>query len=116
MFPPHPAGGPCADAIHLPPAAPVRSHLDELRARLRARSELLGGTRGPRPLAALESLARRLSLTLTRIEGAGHEPWLERPDTVRAHLRRFVQNALTPSASGAAYLGVRRSARSRPIG
>ncbi|WP_306368499.1 alpha/beta fold hydrolase [Nocardiopsis sp. CC223A] len=50
----------------------------------------------PRPLAALESLARRLPLPLTRIEDAGHEPWLERPDTVRTHLRRFVQNTLPP--------------------
>ncbi|WP_328755430.1 alpha/beta hydrolase [Streptomyces sp. NBC_00117] len=74
-------------------ADPLDAHLTELRACLPARTELLGGVDDPRPVAALESLARRLDLRLTRIEGAGHEPWLEEPDAVRAHLRRFVQRA-----------------------
>lgn len=39
-------------------------------------------------------LASRLDLPLTRIQGAGHEPWLEQPDAVRTHLRRFVQGAV----------------------
>jgi proline iminopeptidase len=70
---------------------PLEQHLDELRACLPARAELLGGAEDPRPLPALESLALRLDVPLTRIGGAGHEPWLEQPDAVRAHLRRFVQ-------------------------
>lgn len=75
-------------------ADPLDQHLAELSVRLPARAELLGGVDDPRPLSALESLALRLGLPLTRIEGAGHEPWLERPETVRAHLRRFVQGAM----------------------
>ncbi|MFJ8053165.1 alpha/beta fold hydrolase [Streptomyces luteogriseus] len=73
---------------------PLDEHLVDLRAHLPARAELLGGVDDPRPLSALESLALRLDLPLTRIEGAGHEPWLEQPDAVRAHLRRFVQGAV----------------------
>ncbi|KOV28035.1 hypothetical protein ADK60_18990 [Streptomyces sp. XY431] len=73
---------------------PLDGHLAELRARLPVRAEILGGVDDPRPVSALESLALRLALPLTRIEGAGHEPWLEQPDVVRAHLRRFVQDAM----------------------
>ncbi|MFF7586479.1 alpha/beta fold hydrolase [Kitasatospora purpeofusca] len=75
-------------------ADPLDGHLAELRARLPARAELLGGVEDPRPMSALESLALRLGVPLTRIEGAGHEPWLEQPDAVRAHLRRFVRDAI----------------------
>ncbi|MFJ4920083.1 hypothetical protein [Streptomyces sp. NPDC088725] len=77
-------------------ADPLDDHIAELRACLPARAELLGGCDDPRPLSALESLALRLALPLTRIGGAGHEPWLEQPDAVRAHLRRFVQAAVGP--------------------
>ncbi|MER5439884.1 alpha/beta hydrolase [Streptomyces sp. NPDC002790] len=75
-------------------ADPLDERLDELRACLPARTELLGGADDPRPVAALASLGRRLDVPLTRIEGAGHEPWLERPRAVRAHLRRFVRDAV----------------------
>jgi len=78
-------------------ADPLEQHLDKLRACVPARTELLGGTDDPRPLSALESLALRLDVALTRIEGGGHEPWLERPESVRRHLRRFVQRAVHPS-------------------
>lgn len=71
-------------------AAPLDDYLDALRVCLPERSELLGGARDPRPVSASASLALRLGLPLKRIEGAGHEPWLEHPDAVRAHLRRFV--------------------------
>ncbi|WP_306335063.1 alpha/beta fold hydrolase [Streptomyces sp. KL118A] len=74
-------------------ADPLDGHLAELRERLPARTELLGGGEDPRPMSALDALARSLGRPLTRIEGAGHEPWLERPDAVRAHLRRFVRGA-----------------------
>ncbi|WP_235583109.1 alpha/beta fold hydrolase [Kitasatospora sp. Root107] len=75
-------------------ADPLDDHLAELRASLPVRAELLGGVDDPRPVSALESLALRLAVPLTRIEGAGHEPWLEQPDVVRGHLRRFVQGAV----------------------
>jgi proline iminopeptidase len=75
---------------------PLEQHLDELRARLPARAGLLGGVGDPRPLSALEALAFRLDVPLAPIEGAGHEPWMEQPDAVRAHLRRFVQGAVSP--------------------
>ncbi|MFE7314190.1 alpha/beta fold hydrolase [Streptomyces sp. NPDC057555] len=75
-------------------ADPLDGHLAELRACLPERAELLGGVGDPRPVSALESLALRLALPLTRIKDAGHEPWLEQPEAVRAHLRRFVQGAV----------------------
>ncbi|WP_241968452.1 alpha/beta hydrolase [Streptomyces sp. ICBB 8177] len=75
-------------------ADPLDAHVAELRACLPPRAELLGGADDPRPVSALASLAHRLGLPLTRIEGAGHEPWLERPAVVRAHLRRFVRGAV----------------------
>ncbi|WP_344630116.1 alpha/beta hydrolase [Streptomyces glaucosporus] len=81
-------------------ADPLDEHLAELRACLPTRTELLGGAGDPRPMAVLESLALRLGLPLTRIEGAGHEPWLERPDAVRAHLRRFVRGTVDARSSG----------------
>ncbi|MEU4503628.1 alpha/beta hydrolase [Streptomyces sp. NPDC024089] len=77
---------------------PLDERLAELRACIPARAELLGGANDPRPFSALESLALRLDLPLTRIEDAGHEPWLEQPDAVRAHLRRFVRGALSDRA------------------
>ncbi|MEU2674547.1 alpha/beta hydrolase [Streptomyces sp. NPDC007164] len=80
---------------------PLDGHLAELRACMPARAELLGGANDPRPFSALESLALRLGLPLTRIEDAGHEPWLEQPDVVRAHLRRFVQGAVSATRSTA---------------
>ncbi|MCX5536376.1 alpha/beta hydrolase [Streptomyces sp. NBC_00006] len=76
-------------------ADPLDARLDELRACLPTRTELLGGADDPRPIEALVALGLRLDLPLTRIEGAGHEPWLERPDAVRAHLRRFVRGAVS---------------------
>ncbi|MGW7426335.1 alpha/beta fold hydrolase [Streptomyces sp. NPDC054813] len=75
-------------------ADPLDEHVADLRACLPERTELLGGADDPRPVSALESLALRLARPLTRVADAGHEPWLEQPDTVRAHLRRFVKGAV----------------------
>jgi proline iminopeptidase len=69
---------------------PLEQHLDELRACLPARTEILAGADDPRPLPALEALALRLDVPLTRVEDAGHEPWLEQVEVMRAHLRRFL--------------------------
>ncbi|WP_330455102.1 MULTISPECIES: hypothetical protein [unclassified Streptomyces] len=44
-------------------------------------------------MSALAALAHRLGLPLTRIQGAGHEPWLAQTETVRAHLQGFVARA-----------------------
>lgn len=81
-------------------ADPLDEHLAELRTCLPVRTELLGGVEDPRPMSALESLALRLDLPLRRIEDAGHEPWLEQPDAVRAHLRRFVQDTVSAQSFG----------------
>lgn len=75
-------------------ADPLDEHLAELHARLPVRAEILGGVDDPRPISALESIAFRLDLPLTRIKGAGHEPWLDQPHAVRTHLRRFVQGTV----------------------
>ena len=80
----------------------LERRLDELRACLPGQTELLGGTDDPRPLAALEALALRLGVPLTRIEGGGHEPWLERPGDVRGRLRRFVARAVGAGAGAGA--------------
>ncbi|MEU6840506.1 alpha/beta hydrolase [Streptomyces sp. NPDC046716] len=81
-------------------ADPLDADLAGLRACLPARAELLAGVDDPRPVAALASLALRLGLPLTRIDHAGHEPWLEQPDAVRTHLRRFVQDAVGGQRGG----------------
>ncbi|MFI5665133.1 alpha/beta fold hydrolase [Streptomyces sp. NPDC051684] len=81
-------------------ADPLDAHLDELRACLPAHTALLGGADDPRPVAALESVALRLDLPFTRIEDAGHEPWLDQPAAVRAHLRRFVHEAVGAHGGG----------------
>jgi proline iminopeptidase len=73
---------------------PLDLHLDELHACLPSHVELLGGADDPRPLSALGSLSARLAVRLTRIDDAGHEPWLEQPDIVRAHVRRFVRESV----------------------
>lgn len=75
---------------------PLELHLDELTTCLPPHVEILGGADDPRPLSVLEALAARLDLRLTRIDDAGHEPWLEQPDVVRAHLRRFVRESGGP--------------------
>jgi proline iminopeptidase len=72
-------------------ADPLDRQVDALRRCLPERVELLGGAADPRPLSALEAFARGLGIPLTRVEDAGHEPWLEQPDAVRAHLRRFLR-------------------------
>ncbi|MFD6100486.1 alpha/beta fold hydrolase [Nocardiopsis flavescens] len=74
---------------------PLDARLDELGRCLPARAAILAGARDPRPVSALEALARRLSLPLVQVGDAGHEPWLERPEAVRAHLRGFVRDAVT---------------------
>lgn len=74
-------------------ADPLDDHLDELRTRLPATVEIIGGAGDPRPISALASLAERLEVPLTSIDNAGHEPWLEQPEAVRATVRRFVQRA-----------------------
>jgi len=86
----------------------LERRLDELRACLPGQTELLGGTDDPRPLAALEALALRLGVPLTRIEGGGHEPWLERPGDVRGRLRRFVARAVGGGAGAGAGAGARQ--------
>jgi proline iminopeptidase len=80
-------------------ADPLDDHLAELRACLPACTQILAGTADARPVDALESLAHRLGVPLTRIDQAGHAPWMERPDAVRAHLRRFARAAQGDSAS-----------------
>jgi proline iminopeptidase len=48
------------------------------------------GTEDPRPVDGVRDLVGSLpSATLTEIEGAGHHPWVERPDAVRALLDRL---------------------------
>jgi proline iminopeptidase len=74
-------------------ADPLDGHLDQLRARLPAQTEILGGSRDPRPLAALASLGERLGVPVTAIDGAGHEPWHDQPEAVRMAIRRFVTSA-----------------------
>ena len=73
-------------------ADPLDDHLDQLRACLPAQVEIIGGSGDPRPLSALASLGERLGVPLTAVDEAGHEPWLEQPQAVRAIVRRFVRS------------------------
>ncbi|GLZ36645.1 hydrolase [Actinokineospora sp. NBRC 105648] len=76
-------------------ADPLDDHLDELRSRLPAAVEIVGGVADPRPISALAALAERFGVPLTAVEDAGHEPWLEQPEAVRAIVRDFVRRAAT---------------------
>jgi proline iminopeptidase len=58
----------------------------------RVRTEVLvaHGTADPRPVDGVRDLVDALpSVAFTEIEGAGHHPWVERPDAVRALLDRL---------------------------
>ncbi|SDN41926.1 proline iminopeptidase [Actinacidiphila guanduensis] len=83
-------------------ADPLDARLDELRACLPQRTELLAGVADPRPVSALAALARRLDIPLIAIEAAGHEPWLEAPAAIRTHLRTFLRTALAQTGTAPA--------------
>lgn len=52
----------------------------------------LHGSEDPRPLTGVHALVDALpSAELVTIDGAGHQPWRERPDDVRDVLRTFVR-------------------------
>jgi proline iminopeptidase len=52
---------------------------------------LVHGTADPRPIAAVEAIARELPrATLVRLESAGHLPFWESPASLRAALRDFL--------------------------
>jgi proline iminopeptidase len=74
-------------------SAPLDERLDQLRTHLPAVAEIIGGSRDPRPLSALASLAEQLGIPLTSVDDAGHEPWLEQAEVVRTTVRRFVLRA-----------------------
>ncbi len=60
-------------------------------ARVTAPVLLIHGNHDPRPIDGVASLARALpKATLTVIDGAGHQPWVERPDTVQRLIRDFL--------------------------
>ena len=51
----------------------------------------LHGACDPRPRHFIETLAAKLSRgTFASIPESGHYPWIEKPDEVKAALRRFV--------------------------
>jgi proline iminopeptidase len=51
----------------------------------------LHGQADPRPAEFAQALARMLpNGEFLAIAGAGHQPWLERPEAVPAALRRFI--------------------------
>lgn len=53
----------------------------------------LHGACDPRPSHFIETLASKLSRsTFTSIPESGHYPWIEKPDEVKASLRRFIGN------------------------
>ena len=67
---------------------------DDRRARVRAVQcpvLVIHGASDPRPVEALDSLLAELDETeLLVVEGAGHTPWLERPEVVVSAVREFV--------------------------
>ena len=75
---------------------PLDDHLTVLRSCRPAHTEILAAEGDPRPPSALESAAVQLGVPLTRIADAGHAPWLEQPEEVRTHLRRFIRGATAP--------------------
>lgn len=60
-------------------------------ARVRAPVLVLRGAEDPRPIAGVHALVRAVpSAELVVVEGAGHQPWVERPQETRDVLRAFL--------------------------
>lgn len=53
----------------------------------------LHGACDPRPIHFIETLASKLSYSrFASIPESGHYPWVEKPDEVKAALRRFIRS------------------------
>lgn len=105
-----PMRGPDQAAALLGPSPPnyglnaaLNAALDRLHAegfeervrRLDVPALVLHGTEDPRPVRLAERLASTLpDARLVTIEGAGHLPWVERPDETRETVREFLEETL----------------------
>lgn len=70
-------------------------------ARLTVPVLIVDGEQDPRPIAAVDSLARALpAVERVVLEGVGHLPWLEAPDALRGALRSFVAQRLPRARRG----------------
>ncbi|WP_369373148.1 alpha/beta fold hydrolase [Promicromonospora sp. Populi] len=69
---------------------PLEGDIERLRAALPANTAIIGGAEDPRPAASLRQLAADLGCDVTIIPGAGHHPWMERPEEFGAALRDAV--------------------------
>jgi pimeloyl-ACP methyl ester carboxylesterase len=72
----------------------LEDDIDRLREVLPAGAAIIGGGGDPRPAGILRQLAKELGCDVTIIPGAGHHPWLDRPDEFRAALRRVVSRQI----------------------
>ncbi len=69
----------------------LESRVDELRSVIPTGAAIIGGAGDPRPAAALREFGLRLGCDVTIIPDAGHEPWLEAPESFRMLLRGAVE-------------------------
>ena len=69
----------------------LESRVDELRSVMPTGAVIIGGAGDPRPAAALRASGPHLGCDVTIIPGAGHEPWLEAPETFRTLLSDAVE-------------------------
>lgn len=73
---------------------PLEANVDRLRELLPVGAAIIGGEGDPRPADFLRQLASRVDCDVTIIHGAGHDPWLEKPDQFRSAFRDAVERQL----------------------
>lgn len=84
----------CNRALNAETAAWSRADEHAACARVTAPVRIVHGAEDPRPPDGVVALAERLaSATVSVLSGAGHQPWRERPDLVRALLRDVGESA-----------------------
>jgi proline iminopeptidase len=81
----------CSRALNDEMAAWTIAEEREWCARVRTEVLVAHGTADPRPVAGVRDLVDALpAVEFIEIDGAGHHPWVERPDAVRALLDRLL--------------------------
>lgn len=77
---------------------PLEDRIEVLRRLLPAGSMIIGGAGDPRPASALRRIGAALRCEVVIIDGAGHDPWLERPDAFRSAFRTAVSRLVRPAS------------------
>jgi pimeloyl-ACP methyl ester carboxylesterase len=73
---------------------PLELCIERLRADMPPGAAIIGGAGDSRPAEVLRQFGAQIGCEVVIIPGAGHSPWLERPDEFRSALRAAVENQL----------------------